>query len=261
VPDPCPPPPTVRNTKITGNAADYGGGVAARDGLAIDLEGCTVAGNNAGTGGAFYVGLDTGFEPTYIRADATIAWGNCAVTTESLVAFGDANGALYLNCSVYDDSDIGSPAQVSADSSSTADPLFCGPEDCYYAPTVAGDYTLTFGSPALPAGNVCGVLIGACDEGCSITGLPGDVTAGQHLAAYPNPFSGKVSLRLGADIVSVRVFDLAGRFVRDLTRDRGAIDLVWDGRDASGAAAPPGVYFLRASGPEGSATLRVVKLP
>jgi len=46
------------------------------------------------------------------------------------------------------------------------------------------------------------------------------------------------------------VYDLAGRRVRMLVDPSNATavgthDVVWDGRDASGRAAPAGVYFAR----------------
>jgi hypothetical protein len=67
----------------------------------------------------------------------------------------------------------------------------------------------------------------------------------------PMPFTGSVGLTLSlpqdAD-VELEVVDLAGRLVCSLARGRlaaGAHDVRWDGRDASGASAASGVYWIR----------------
>ncbi len=53
----------------------------------------------------------------------------------------------------------------------------------------------------------------------------------------------------GAARFSVRIHDLAGRVVRDLSFDRmnasGDHALEWDGRDLSGKLVAPGAYVLR----------------
>ena len=53
----------------------------------------------------------------------------------------------------------------------------------------------------------------------------------------------------GPPRLSVRVHDLAGRLVRDLTRAppraSGRHEFLWDGRDDAGALVPPGVYAAR----------------
>lgn len=67
----------------------------------------------------------------------------------------------------------------------------------------------------------------------------------------PNPFHPAVgiSYRLAAPAeVRLRVFDAAGRLVRDLSPGgaaAGAHRVLWDGRDGAGREAAPGIYFLR----------------
>ena len=61
----------------------------------------------------------------------------------------------------------------------------------------------------------------------------------------------------------VDVLDVRGARVRTLAsgpRAAGTFVLRWDGRDASGNFARPGVYFVRAEGGRASATRRVVVL-
>ncbi len=70
-------------------------------------------------------------------------------------------------------------------------------------------------------------------------------------SAYPNPFnpSTLVSYRLEAPAeVTLAVYDLAGRLVAVIDggrREAGPHRADWDGRDATGRAAPSGTYFLR----------------
>ena len=86
-----------------------------------------------------------------------------------------------------------------------------------------------------------------------VTGVGGD---GPPLASFlsqnsPNPFSAATSiafgLREGAD-VRVRIYDVAGRLVRDLVDAHYAASrhaVTWDGRDNAGGAVAGGVYFCR----------------
>ena len=70
-------------------------------------------------------------------------------------------------------------------------------------------------------------------------------------AAWPNPSFGPVSLRfrLGESTdVALEVLDVAGRRVavlRDGHENAGEHTALWDGRDAAGREAPPGLYLAR----------------
>ncbi|MGH3055008.1 MAG: Kelch repeat-containing protein, partial [Gaiellaceae bacterium] len=92
----------------------------------------------------------------------------------------------------------------------------------------------------------------------SALGVPPRASAGElSLApAYPNPARGEASIefalpREGA--ASLRIFDLSGRSVATLVNGSlaaGHHSIHWDGREASGGLAKPGLYFyeLRANG-------------
>lgn len=83
--------------------------------------------------------------------------------------------------------------------------------------------------------------------------------------ASANPTSGGSRLTLTlprGGPVRVVVYDLGGRAVRlleDGWQEAGARSLAWDGRDATGAATPAGLYFIRAETQGQRATLRVVR--
>ena len=64
----------------------------------------------------------------------------------------------------------------------------------------------------------------------------------------PNPARGRVRFALGAPAagsLSLTISDVAGRRVRDLSRDvqAGPVDLEWDLRDDGARRVPPGIYF------------------
>lgn len=100
----------------------------------------------------------------------------------------------------------------------------------------------------------------------SNTGVPpGPGTRpGLRLSAYPSPARGLVTLALtsaGPGLVSVRIYDMRGRLVRDLGSRSAAAwtgAISWDGADDAGRRAPSGVYFARATAPGGEARCRVV---
>jgi hypothetical protein len=101
------------------------------------------------------------------------------------------------------------------------------------------------------------------------TGVPGDAVAPRLALAppVPNPSRGRVALALelgGASSAEVAIYDAAGRRVRGLHSGPAAgprLALVWDGLDASGHRAAPGVYFARASAPGGATSVqRIVRV-
>jgi hypothetical protein len=113
-------------------------------------------------------------------------------------------------------------------------------------------------------------LIAEIENGVTAAGPPGAPPAGGPvlLPAVPNPFS--AGTRVGfvlprAGRVDLRVYDVAGREVGVLlagTLPAGSHALSWDGRAASGAVAPAGMYFVRlALDGYRAATGRVVRLP
>ena len=84
-------------------------------------------------------------------------------------------------------------------------------------------------------------------------------------APTPNPSRGDVSFSLTAprDVrAQVTVFDTQGRRLRvihDGPLAAGRHSFTWDGRDAAGRTARPGVYFVRADAPGGVQYKRVIR--
>ncbi len=99
--------------------------------------------------------------------------------------------------------------------------------------------------------------------------LPNASNLGQ---SYPNPFNSTTVIPFhiaelppgasgdGVD-VHLAIFDVLGRHVRDLVRDRmrpGQYELPWNGEDDDGRAAVSGVYFYRLSTIVGSSTRKLL---
>ncbi|MFN8589378.1 MAG: hypothetical protein U0704_16420 [Candidatus Eisenbacteria bacterium] len=94
------------------------------------------------------------------------------------------------------------------------------------------------------------------DDVVGTIGVAPDASAAPRaLTATPNPFSRACVLRLARaapEGTPVAILDACGRLVRRLRVRSGTA--TWDGRDPSGRACPPGVYFARlAAGPPGRA--------
>jgi hypothetical protein len=89
---------------------------------------------------------------------------------------------------------------------------------------------------------------------------PDDVTGTDRLVTpdatylaqnFPNPFNPTTQISFGLDKpakISLRVYDVAGRLVREVAEGElpgGRYERVWDGKDAKGDPVSSGIYFYR----------------
>jgi hypothetical protein len=101
----------------------------------------------------------------------------------------------------------------------------------------------------------------------STSSIPGRPVGGADLSANPNPFNGRVVLRLAAEDVegpqSVSVYDLRGRRVDEVTLNvhGGMGQVTWDARDKTGRSLPAGVYLALAESLPGRPSCRVTYIP
>ena len=94
------------------------------------------------------------------------------------------------------------------------------------------------------------VLVG---EELDLTDVPGNLTLESFRLdhAYPNPFNPSTNIRFAVpkdDLVSLRIYDVAGRLVKVLVdehRTAGEHAVVWRGRDNADRVVAAGVYFVR----------------
>ena len=103
-----------------------------------------------------------------------------------------------------------------------------------------------------------------CFDRAEPVGMPAPARGAAFAIAgvQPNPTTAAATIRFAAPsgTIEVTIADAAGRIVRAWRGTAGA--WTWDGREASGRAAPAGVYFVRAR-PEGGrefATTRLVRV-
>ena len=99
-------------------------------------------------------------------------------------------------------------------------------------------------------------------------GAPGgDIPAAYSLRRNaPNPFTESTSISFDLpdrSHVTIEIIDVGGRVVRTLVDETRGADryyAAWDGRDRSGAAAGPGIYFVRMTARGFSATRKMMLL-
>jgi hypothetical protein len=83
-------------------------------------------------------------------------------------------------------------------------------------------------------------------------------------APAPNPFNGTTTLSFAlarGGAVELAVYGVDGRKVATLVkgaREAGQYRLTWDGRDGTGQAVRPGMYYARLTTPEGRFTRTLV---
>jgi hypothetical protein len=95
--------------------------------------------------------------------------------------------------------------------------------------------------------------------------LAGRGASGADVVILPNPSVSEVVVRgTPADcqgcLYGVRVFDIRGRLVRDLSRASGTAEVTWDGRDAQGARVAPGAYVITGRVGEAAFSRKVVRI-
>jgi hypothetical protein len=109
--------------------------------------------------------------------------------------------------------------------------------------------------------------LGVHVNGTDPAGVAGEIPRVTYLApSAPNPSAGSLAFRFGlakpaqADLA---VYDATGRLVRSVTRGAlpaGTYSIHWDGRDAAGNSAAPGLYFVRLQAGEALFQQRIVRL-
>jgi YVTN family beta-propeller protein len=119
-----------------------------------------------------------------------------------------------------------------------------------------GDEAESGSDPGDPASTPLTVSVGP------MTGAPAGPTLG------PNPFRSRVELRFQLSKpgrVSVAVYDVLGRRVRQLARDQafapGWHALAWDGLRSNGTRSAAGIYFIRMEGAAGRHTRTAIRMP
>lgn len=83
---------------------------------------------------------------------------------------------------------------------------------------------------------------------------------------FPNPFNPQTKIRFdlgAAQKIQLSIYDIRGRLVRNLVRDRlpaGQHQVSWDGRDQDGQLLPSGIYLYRIYSPTQSISRKMILL-
>ena len=82
---------------------------------------------------------------------------------------------------------------------------------------------------------------------------------------YPNPFNPTTTIDVSLPVTSdytLDIYNIAGQKIRTFSGNAsaGVLQIVWDGKDASGSSVASGVYFYKVNAAQFSATKRMVML-
>jgi hypothetical protein len=108
-----------------------------------------------------------------------------------------------------------------------------------------------------------GCTMPGCDEQLTPTAAPAAYRLAQN---YPNPFNPLTVIKFEMKekgLVTVKIYDVAGRIVRTLlneVRAPGAHSILWDGRNNLGTDAASGIYFYKMETAGFQATKKLVLL-
>ncbi|MDI6841117.1 MAG: FlgD immunoglobulin-like domain containing protein [bacterium] len=88
----------------------------------------------------------------------------------------------------------------------------------------------------------------------------------EQLEIYPNPFRQLSVIRYQLPVeskISLKIYDLTGRFVRTLVDEKkkpGTYSIKWDGKDFSGKEVGSGVYFYKLEADKFNKTMKLIRL-
>ncbi|MBN2394741.1 MAG: hypothetical protein JXR84_28675 [Anaerolineae bacterium] len=151
--------PTLVNVVLSGNYAELNGGGIENYKSAPHLVNVTLNGNAAGeSGGGVYNG-----ENSMPSIQNSIVWGNQDSTWTSRAQIGNSADSVPIISDTLVQASGGSAAWdtslgVDGGGNLDADPQFIAPVDAAMAPTSGGNLRLTFGSPAMDAGDNAAVF-------------------------------------------------------------------------------------------------------
>lgn len=208
--------------------------------LTIQANGCTMADN-------------LGLQEILVERDPTM--GGLTLQLEySIIAFRGSGCAVtclgagiateFSCCDIFGNEGgdwVGCIAgHLGVDGNISEDPLFCGG---------AFGYRLQDESPCAPGG-ACAEQIGAWPVGCSSANVAiGEGVGVPLLIPYPNPSRDWIHFQNGggAEVLTIDLFDAAGRWVRALGGGGHAQRIwTWDGHSSGGEPVPAGIYLFRA---------------
>ena len=229
----------IQNVGIFNNESvdNFGGGIYISENVELTMNAVTISGNSSPEPAGEGIAIDGG----NIIIKNSIIWDNHIQKN---------SGSIDIT---YSNIEGGFTGTGNID----ANPLFCD----YWSgswPQLAGNYHLTFLSPAIGKGEN-GVNMGAFDVGCDIdTALlsvdePIDVTPTEYALHdnYPNPFNPTTTLRFDLPEVSditLTIYNMLGQKVRTFNMQNtsaGYHSIMWDATNNLGEQVGAGVYLYQ----------------
>jgi hypothetical protein len=245
------------------------------------------------------VGTDLSqYDPTFLSTYLGAAVESTMTTNRVLNVAGVASGSLdgvtlglYGDCPSFRRFDrllLGTPAPGSANSV-LAEYASGGSGDDGLAAVIRNERTVNGGVAVLAAFDI-DALVSTASRACVLSAVLGGefgvpipspspctgsgisapfapISLGFALAApEPSPFAAATTIRFAVPVrtaADVSIFDVTGRLVRrieDRVVEPGVYRRSWDGRDDAGTRAAAGVYFVRMTAADFSATRKVVLL-
>jgi hypothetical protein len=244
----------IQNVGIFNNESvdNFGGGIYISENVELTMNAVTISGNSSPEPAGEGIAIDGG----NIIIKNSIIWDNHIQKN---------SGSIDIT---YSDIEGGFTGTGNID----ANPLFCD----YWSgswPQLAGNYHLTFLSPAIGKGEN-GVNMGAFDVGCDIdNSLLSvdeliDVTPTEYALHdnYPNPFNPTTTLRFDLPAVSsitLTIYNMLGQRVRTFNMQStpaGYHSITWDATNDLGEQVGAGVYLYQLQAKDFVKTRKMVLL-
>ena len=264
----------ISRTVVSGN--DIGGAWLGSDALAITVEGSVLSNNRGETSLYSSDQFPIVFRETTIAGGARIELWVGAVEFDRCILSGLACdgfwnfGMVTLTCCLFDPDYFYSGDPIVEGGQVDADPRYCEPSVCGDFPS-RGDYALHEDSPCLPENSPCGQQIGAFGLGCGVTAVDDPLGANGARITFTSAMPARDSLRFrvrpgstalastsGATSLGpfdIEIVTLTGRRIAARTLPAAAAGTEFEWRpEEDGTRMDSGIYFLRATGADGSTT-------
>jgi hypothetical protein len=82
------------------------------------------------------------------------------------------------------------------------------------------------------------------------------------VTVWPNPSPGEFKIEINNEIpgpVTILIFDITGRVIRQIKTDQSSTPVIWDGRKNDGTEAPEGIYIFQVRAGQRADNVKIIK--